>query len=97
MQEVWVQYLVRELDSICHNLSLPGSAKLINRASQVVLVVKNPLANAGEQEMWIRSLGWEDPLEKRMATCSSILAWEIPWTEEPGKLQSMGSKRVGHD
>jgi len=41
--------------------------------------------------------GWKDPLEKRMATNSSILAWRIPWTEEPGGLQSMGSQRVGHD
>ena len=46
------------------------------------------------QEMWVRSLDWEDPLEKEMATHSSILAWEIPWTEEPGGLQSMGSQRV---
>ena len=45
----------------------------------------------------VRDLGWEDPLEKEMATHSSILAWEIPWTEEPGGLQSMGSQRVGHD
>ena len=45
----------------------------------------------------VRSLGWEDPLEKAMATHSSILAWRIPWTEEPGRLQSMGSQRVGHD
>ena len=45
----------------------------------------------------IRSLGQEDPLEKEMATHSSILAWKIPWTEEPGRLQSMGSKRVRHD
>ena len=44
-----------------------------------------------------RSLGWEDPLEKEMATHSSILAWRIPWTEEPGGLQSMGSQIVGHD
>ena len=43
------------------------------------------------------SLGWEDPLEKEMATHSSILAWEIPWTEEPGGLQSLGSPRVGYD
>ena len=50
-----------------------------------------------KQEMWVRSLGKEDPLEKEMATHSSILAWEIPWTEEPGRLQSMGSERVGHD
>ena len=48
-------------------------------------------------ETWVRSLGREDPLEKEMATHSSILAWEIPWTEETGKLQSMGSQRVGHD
>ena len=49
------------------------------------------------QETWIQSLGWEDPLEKEMATHSSTLAWKIPWTEKPGRLQSMGSQRVGHD
>ena len=49
------------------------------------------------QETWVRSLGWEDPLEKGMATHSSILTWRIPWTQEPGRLQSMGSQRVGHD
>ena len=48
------------------------------------------------QETQVRSLGWEDPLEKEMATHSSILAWEIPGTEEPGGLQSMGSQRVRH-
>ena len=47
--------------------------------------------------MYVQSLGLEDPLEKGLATHSSILAWEIPWTEEPGGLQSMGSQRVGHD
>ena len=47
--------------------------------------------------VWVRSLGWEDPLEKEMATHSSTLAWKILWTEEPGRLQSMGSQRVGHD
>ena len=56
-------------------------------ASSVAQVVKNLLAM---QEIWVRSLGQEDPLEKEMATHSSILAWEIPWTEEPGGLQSMG-------
>ena len=55
-------------------------------------VVKNPPANAN-----VGSLGWEDPLEKGMAVHSSILAWEIPWTEEPGRLQSTGSQRVSHD
>ena len=48
-------------------------------------------------ETWVRSLGQEDPLEKEMATHSSSLAWKIPGTEEPGRLQSMGSQRVGHD
>ena len=48
-------------------------------------------------ETWVWSLGWEDPLEKEMTTHSSILAWEIPWTEEPGGLQSMGLHRVGHN
>ena len=49
------------------------------------------------REAWVRSLGQEDPLKKEMATHSSILAWRIPWTEEPGGLQSTGSQRVGHD
>ena len=56
-------------------------------------VVKNPAANAGD-EIWVRSLGQEDLLEKGLATHSSILAWEIPWTEEPVGLQSTGSQRV---
>ena len=49
------------------------------------------------QEIQVQSLRWEDLLEKEMATHSSILAWKMPWTEEPGRLQSMGSQRVGHD
>ena len=49
------------------------------------------------QETWVRSLGQEDSLEKEMATHSSTLDWEIPWMEEPGRLQSMESQRVGHD
>ena len=49
------------------------------------------------QETRVQSLGWEDPLEKAMAPDSSILAWKIPWTEEPRRLQSMGLQRVGHD
>ena len=58
-------------------------------ASLIAQMVKNLLAM---QETWVRSLGWEDPLEKGMVTHSSILAWRIPWTEEPGGLQSMGLK-----
>ena len=54
--------------------------------------VKNPPAML---ETWVRSLGWEDSLEEEMATHSSILAWRMPWTEEPGRLQSVGSRRVG--
>ena len=57
-------------------------------------VVKNPPTM---QETWVQSLGQEDPLEKEMATHSSTLAWKIPWTEEPGRLQSMGLQRAGHD
>ena len=49
------------------------------------------------RETWVRSLGWEDLLEKEMATHSSTLAWKIPWMEEPGRLQSMGLQRVGHN
>ena len=48
------------------------------------------------QEIWVQSLGQKDPLEKEIATCSSILACKIPWNQEPGRLQSMGSPRVGH-
>ena len=62
--------------------------------SLVAQMVKNPPAM---QETQVQSLGQEDPPEKGMATQSSILAWRIPWTEEPGGLQSMGLQRVGHD
>ena len=60
-------------------------------ASLVAQMVKNLPTM---QETWVQFLGWEDPLEKEMATYSSILAWRIPWTEEPGRLQSMGLQRV---
>ena len=63
-------------------------------ASLVAQTVKNPLAI---WETWLRSLDWEDSLEKGMATHSSVVAWRILWTEEPGGLQSMGSQRVRHD
>ena len=63
-------------------------------ASLVAQMVKHPPA---KQKTRVWSLGWEDPVEKEMVTHSSILAWKIPWTEEPGRLQSMGSQRVGHN
>ena len=69
--------------SFYENRGLPGGS-----------VVKNPPAT---QETQVPFLGWEDPLEEEMATHSRILAWETPWTEEPGGLQSMGSQRVGHN
>ena len=66
-----------------------------------MLVVKNPLANTGDMRLdpgsRVQSLDQEDPVEEGMATHSSILGWRIPWTEEPGELQSIGSQRVGHD
>ena len=68
--------------------------KVPTRASQVAETVRNPPAM---QETWVQSLGQEDTLEEEMATHSSILAWRIPWTEEPGGLQSMVSQRVRHD
>ena len=71
------------MKSVLHTRDFPGDS-----------VVKNPSTNA---EIRVQSLGQEDPLEKEMATHSSILAWEIPWAEEPGGLQSMGSQRVGHN
>ena len=84
--------------------SIPGSGRSTGEgigyllqyswASLVAELVKNLPAM---QETWVQSLGWEDPLEKGKATHSSILVWRIPWTEEPGGLQSMGSQRVGHD
>ena len=66
----------------------------LNKASLVAQMLKNLPAM---HETWVRSLGWEDPLEEGMATHSSILAWRIRWTEEPGGLQSMGLQRVRHD
>ena len=72
-----------EFNEVTHTVGFPGGS-----------VEKNLLAM---QETWVRSLGWEDSLEEEMATHSNILAWEIPWTEEPGRLQSMGSQRVGHE
>ena len=63
----------------------------------MALVIKNPSANAGDVRDPDLIPGLEDPLEKGIATRSSILAWRIPWTEEPGRLQSMGLQRVGHE
>ena len=75
-------------------LILVITSSLITIVSLVAQTVKHPPAM---QETQVRSLGWEDPLEKEMATHSSTLAWKIPWMEEPGRLQSMWSQRVRYD
>ena len=102
MQKTWVRSPVQEdplekgkaTHSSILACKIPWTEEPGIRASLVVQWVKNPPAM---QETWVRSLDWEDLLEKDMATHSSILACKIPWTEEPGGLQSMGSQRVGHD
>ena len=75
------------------------------RSSKMVILIQGGVSLVAQlvknlpavQETQVQSLGQEDPLEKEMAIHSSILAWKIPWTEEPGRLRSMGSQRVGHD
>ena len=86
--------------AVTNNLKLGGfkmtktGLPSVQTASLVAQTVKNlPVI----QKIGVQSLGWEDPLEKGMATHFSILAWRIPWTEEPGELQSIGLQRVGHD
>ena len=87
--------MIRSLDFILRSQKLLGCFRQ-------AYDVTSPLAQTVKRlptmrETRVRSLGQEDPLEKEMATHSSILAWKIPWTEEPGWLLSMGSQRVGHD
>ena len=82
------------------NLRVTGFESMLSAsfwASPVAQRVKKPPAMQQLQETWVQSLGWDDPLEEEMANHSRILAGIIPWTEEPGGLQSMGSQRVGHD
>ena len=81
MQEEWYPFCLFDL-------------KEVIRAALITQLVKNLPAM---KETWVQFLGQEDPLEKEMATHSSILAWRIPWTEDPSRLSSMGSQRVGHD
>ena len=78
------------------HLSL-GGPDLFRGASLVAQPQRTCLPKQETWEMGVRSLGQEDPLEKGMATHSNILVWEIPWSEEPGRLQSVGFARVGHD
>ena len=85
--------LVRRVKGMIHLLSLIGLEWGFLGGS----AVKNPPAMQEPQEMPVQSLSREDPLEEEMATHSSILAWKIPWTEEPGRLQSIGLQRAGQD
>ena len=83
-------------------VGVSASDKIITSSNFHGLGLASLVAQTGKRlpsmkEPWVRSLGREDPLEKETATHSSTLAWKIPWTEEPCKLQSTGSQRVGHD
>ena len=69
----------------------------LNNNNQVSLVAQMVKKLPEMHETWVRSRGWEDPLQKKMAICSSIVAWKMPWAEEPGRFRSMGSQMVGHN
>ena len=73
------------------------SSSQFNKLFLKPLMVQRVKRLSAMQETWVQSLGQEDPLEKEMATHSSTIAWKIPWTEKPSRLQSMGSQRVGHN
>ena len=83
--------------AICAFPVLPALFLVAYGTSLVALVVRNPPAGQQQQEIWIQSLGQEDPLEEGMATHSSILPWRIPWTEEPVRLETLGSQKVRYD
>ena len=87
--------MIRSLDFILRSQMLLGCFRQAYDVTSLVAQTVKHLPTMRETQ--VRSLGWEDPLEKEMATHSSILAWKIPWTEEPGWLLSMVSQRVGHD
>ena len=94
MKENW---LPEELFSMLPHLVTTKKKKYIYLKASTSLVAQTVKHLPAVRETQVRSLGWEDPLEKAMATHSSTLAWKIPWTEEPGRLQPMGSQRVGRD
>ena len=81
----------------CHLWSCTESDTTEATEQQQQLVAQTVKNLPAMQETWVQSLDWEDPLEKGIASHSSVLAWRIPWTEEPGGLQSMASQRVGYD
>ena len=79
--------VMTNVDSILKSITLPTKVMVAQTVKRLSMM----------RETWVRSLGQEDPLAKEMATHSRTIAWKIPWTEEPGRLQSMGLQRVGHD
>ena len=83
--------------SLGHRVTISQCSQKCCSHNWTCLVVQMEKNLPAVHEMWVRSLGREDPLEEEMATQSNILAWEIPWTEEPDRLQSKGSQRVGQD
>ena len=90
--------VMTNLDSILKNRDITLSTKVHPvKARLISLVAQTVKCMPTMQETWVRSLGGEHSLEEEIATYSSTLAWKIPWTEEPGRLQSMGLQRVGHD
>ena len=91
----WFNFNFKEYDFVLNNLFLVLA--LFNSVLPTSLVAQTVKCLPTMQETWVRSLGWEDPLGKEMTTHSSILASKIPWTEEPSRLPSVGSQRVGHD
>ena len=96
MREIWVWSLgwenPLEKGKATHSSILAWRISFVSS-----LVAQRVKCLSTMRETWVQSLGWEDPLEKEMATHSSTIAWKTPWTEEPGRLQSMGLQRVGHD
>ena len=96
MQKLSTSYLVYTWQCMSNLISYL-ILKIFNNWYWASLVVQMVKRLPAVQEIWVQSLGQEDPLEKEMTTHSSTLAWKIPWMEELGRLQSMGSQRVGHD
>ena len=97
----WMLATIMTILKTVNEVNMGNMVGLLNRvwlgANWASLVAQRLKHLPAMQETWVRSLGREDPLEKEIATHSSILAWRIPWMEEPGGLQSMGLQRVGHD
>ena len=96
-QEYWSELPCHPPGALPNQGIKPGSPALQEDSLLISLVAQMVKSMPAMRETWVQSLGQEDPLEEGIPTHSSILAWRIPWTEEPSRLQSMGLQRVGHD